>query len=140
MMAGPIISYHGRQPRGGGAGIITALDADGDAAGLVAHLPKHSPGGMAWGYPGSGAADCARSLLVAALGKAAQCPACTDGSCNWCDLGYLHLPYQRFKDDLVARLPDDWTMGRACILGWLLRADPGVLEWLIELSAGRHLL
>lgn len=139
-MAGPIVAYHGHQPRGGGAGIITAMDADAQECGLVAHLPKHSPAGMAWGYPGSGASDCARSLLVAALGRAARCPACDDGTCGWCDLGYLHLPYHRYKDEVVAKFPDDWRMHRACILSWLLRADPGVLEWMIALEGGRHLL
>ena len=31
---------------------------------------------MGWGYAGSGAADCARSVLIAALGEAARCQMC----------------------------------------------------------------
>jgi len=42
----------------------------------VRHRVKHSPDGMDWGHGGAGALDCARSLLIAALGPAAQCEAC----------------------------------------------------------------
>jgi Family of unknown function (DUF6166) len=71
------VTYRGVRPvDGAGAAIIEVLDDAGVVTGLVAHLPRHSPAGMNWGYGGSGPADCARSLLIAALGDEALCPAC----------------------------------------------------------------
>lgn len=67
--------YHGT---GSGAGprLILVEDAAGRETGVVAHVVRHSPAGLSWGYAGSGPAGTARSLLLAALGDAAKCPAC----------------------------------------------------------------
>jgi len=71
--------YHGI-PNTSGTGACTVLvERDGVVTGTVAHIVKHSPTGMAWGYAGSGAADCAQSVLAAALGPLAACPEC-DGT------------------------------------------------------------
>lgn len=69
--------YHG-YGRGGGAGgrIIAIEDSTGQPAGVVQHITRHSPTGMTWGYHGSGPADTARSLLLAALGDDARCRDC----------------------------------------------------------------
>jgi hypothetical protein len=74
-MADADVVYHGYQRQAGGS-VITIEDAGGATAGMVRHVVKHSPTGMGWGYAGSGPTDCARSLLIAALGDAARCPAC----------------------------------------------------------------
>ena len=67
--------YHGTGSGPGGR-VITVETADGTPAGLVAHVPRHSPTGMSRGYQGSGPADTARSLLIAALGDDARCRSC----------------------------------------------------------------
>jgi hypothetical protein len=117
------------------------------------HLIRHSPAGMAWGYIGNGPRDLARSLLADALGSYAVCPACTEAATrpnhtgqvssgdsssqavprtrrntvcpNRCDAGVLPLPYLRFTEQIVARLPQDgaWSLRRIDILHWL--AGPG---------------
>jgi hypothetical protein len=75
MTADPDVVYHGYQSPVAGS-IITIETPAGETAGLVRHVVKHSPTGMGWGYAGSGPADCARSLLIAAIGDAAVCPMC----------------------------------------------------------------
>lgn len=70
----PDVTYHGRYQSGGS--VIAVEDASGTAHGTVDHVVRHSPTGMSWGFGGSGPADCARSLLIAALGDAARCRMC----------------------------------------------------------------
>jgi hypothetical protein len=67
--------YHGR---GNGAGPrpVVVEDDHGAMLGVLNHVVKHSPTGMGWGYAGSGPADTARSLLIAALGDEARCATC----------------------------------------------------------------
>jgi len=143
------VIYHGVYRQAGGSVILTETP-DGELTGVVHHVVKHSPTGIGWGYAGSGAADCARSLLIAALGDdAARCPRC-DGTCRvvitgnererpydpaadadidpelvadcWaCDDGYRRVPYQEFKFEYVAGWDRDWRMSRADILAWLAR-------------------
>ena len=143
------VIYHGVYRQAGGSVILTETP-DGELTGVVHPVVKHSPTGIGWGYAGSGAADCARSLLLAALGEdAARCPQC-DGArrvvitgdeserpyepaadadvdpelladCGTCDDGYRRLPYQEFKFEYVARWDHDWRMSRADILAWLAR-------------------
>jgi len=73
-MAGEVW-YHGRGNGAGPRPVVTE-DADGNMTGVLHHVVKHSPTGLSWGYSGSGPADTARSVLIAALGDAARCPAC----------------------------------------------------------------
>lgn len=70
------VIYHGVYRETGGCIVLTETPA-GEVTGMVSHVPHHSPTGMGWGYAGSGPADCARSLLIAALGPdKARCPEC----------------------------------------------------------------
>jgi len=59
-------------------------------------VANHSPGGLGWGYAGSGAAQLAVAILCDALGDVARA---------------IRL-YQRFKFAWVARLPmhRDWSI------------------------------
>jgi hypothetical protein len=143
------VIYHGVYRQAGGSVIVTETP-DGEPTGVVHHVVKHSPTGIGWGYAGSGPADCARSLLIAALGEdAARCAQC-DGAgrvvitgadserpydpagdvdidpelladCRRCDDGYRRVPYQQFKFDYVVGWDHDWRMSRADILAWLAR-------------------
>ncbi len=61
---------------------------DGEACASVAHVPRHSPTGIEWGYLGSGPADLARSVLLSLT-----------------DEPTAEALYQRFKADVVARVP-----------------------------------
>lgn len=61
------VVYHGTKSSHSGA-VITVETPGGEVLGVVRHIAVHSPGGMTWGYGGSGPLDCARSLLAAALG------------------------------------------------------------------------
>jgi hypothetical protein len=71
------IWYHGHGAAGEAGGrLITVETAGGAELGVLPHVVRHSPTGMTWGYGGSGAADCARSLLLAALGDNAKCGTC----------------------------------------------------------------
>jgi hypothetical protein len=69
------VIYHGYRRAMGGS-FIAVETPDGEQIGVVNHVAKHSPTGLSWGYGGSGAADCARSLLIAALGDDARCCVC----------------------------------------------------------------
>lgn len=69
------IIYHGyRYPNG--RPVIVMETSEGEEIGLVRHLVRHSPTGLSWGYNGSGPADTARSLLLAALGPEGLCTQC----------------------------------------------------------------
>lgn len=140
--------YHGfRRPTGGC--VIAVETLDGEQLGLLRHVPKHSPTGYSWGYGGSGPADCARSLLLAAVGdEQARCPECGGtrrvvydlaaiaevpyrdevhadcdpelvSDCFGCVDGYRSLPYQAFKREFVASWDAEWSMRRSEILAWL---------------------
>lgn len=140
------VVYVGYRRRPGGS-FIAVVGYDGEHIGVVAHLPRHSPTGLGWGYYGSGAADCARSLLIAALGQDAICSVCNGtakvvfdgggkqvpyveqqaatyepeliGRCP-CEDGYCVPPaiYQAFKEEFVARWDDRWQMSRRQIVTW----------------------
>ena len=90
--------------------VITVETPDGEVVSLVRHIAVHSPGGMTWGYGGSGPLDCARSLLAAALG----------GDGEWGAYGGAGVIWD-FRDEVVARLGDEWRMSRSEILAWLDR-------------------
>lgn len=83
---------------------VAVEDADGNPSGVLRHVVRHSPSGMSWGYQGSGPADTARSLLIAALGEDAKC-----GSCA----GTGHVVYHRESDEESAydprRAPEEYA-------------------------------
>jgi hypothetical protein len=103
------VVYHGVKSSHTGA-IITVETPDGEVLGVVRHIAAHSPGGMTWGYGGSGPLDCARSLLTAALG----------GDGEWGAYGGASV-ISDFRDEVVAGLEDEWRMSRSEILAWLDR-------------------
>lgn len=60
-----------------GTGEVVLEDPDGRELGTLPYYPLHAaPGGFAWGYGGAGPADLARSILIAVLGEASNCPTC----------------------------------------------------------------
>ena len=139
------VIYHGYHHGSAGAGVVAVETEQGDQLGLLRHVIWHSPTGLSWGYQGSGPADLARSLLIAALGARARCPVCAgttqvvDDSdlheessyhsaaydseqvhrCTACADGYRPLPYQDFKREHVATWGNQWRMRRADIQAWL---------------------
>jgi hypothetical protein len=150
-IAGPgDVWYRGDATSTAGPHAVIVETGDGEPIGLLAHVSRHSPTGMSWGYGGSGPADLARSLLIAVLGDGAKCPVCegtrmviydpavdrevpyranTDldeeaYSCA-CENGYRPLPYQAFKRECVARWGDSWRISRTEILAWLAAQDGG---------------
>jgi hypothetical protein len=148
----PDVVYRGYQHDTGGS-VIAIESPTGEVLGLMRHVKYHSPTGMGWGFTGSGAADCARSLLIAALGEdAARCPHCQGtrkvvfdprreqdvpfeeceadqydpeliASCSRCVDGYRKLPHQDFKSQVVASWGKEWRMRRSQALAWLAEHD-----------------
>jgi hypothetical protein len=130
------VRYHGTQPHRGGAGVITVETVAGEMLGVVVHAPKHSTGGYSWGYNGSGPADAARSLLIAAIGPAALCECKHNRECDAsCDLGYKHLPYQMFKEAVLVTAPDEWFLLRSWVRNWLERAEQTITMPATEFGA-----
>lgn len=80
---------------------------------VLPHLVLHSPDGFAWGYPGSGAAELARCILIDLVGTR---------------LG--DLLHQDFKRDVITPLRMDrgWTLTRDAILTYVRNkaADRGI--------------
>lgn len=74
-------------------------------------LVNHSPTGFEWGYGGSGPAQLALALLADATG----------------DDDYARAKHQRFKFNVVGRLPhDDWVIPLVDILGWVRQHPLGL--------------
>lgn len=74
-MGSNAVIYRGYGNQRSAGGRLIVVDVGGDLSPLP-HQSRHSPGGMSWGYSGSGAADLARSLLIHALGDRARCSIC----------------------------------------------------------------
>lgn len=147
------VIYHGYHCSSAGVSVVAIETERGEQLGLLHHVVRYSPTGLNWGYQGSGPADLARSLLIAALGDHARCPACAGTAqlvgeedryqdepfnrgraatydpelvqrCLACDDGYRPLPYQDFQREHVATWGNQWRMRRADIRAWLaLRGD-----------------
>jgi len=145
------ITYHGYPANGPGERVVLIEAPAGNPVSLLPHV---SPTEFAWGYGGAGPRELARSLLLAALGPAAACPAChgaaklaigEDGQevpcgpgceeecdpetivpCPLCDDGHRAVPYQKFKFGVVAAWDQaaEWAIDRAQILAWLRGTDP----------------
>ena len=85
--------------------VVLWRTAEGVARASVPHAARHSPTGIEWGYGGSGPADLALSVLLALVGERAA--------------GAL---YQRFKDEVVARVPETGGVLRAAdVRAWVER-------------------
>jgi hypothetical protein len=81
-------------------------------------LFRHSPNGVAWGYTGHGAAECAFSSLAHATTE-----------------HHADTPYQDFKREVIAQLPtnEPFRLDPATLQRWL--ADTGIAP-----GAGRELV
>lgn len=138
------VTYRGHADAAPAGPRLVTVEHNGEVVGLLPHIVKHSPDGMSWGYGGSAPADLARSLLLAALGAAAKCSSC-DGTARVvhdplrgkqvpasaaehvpgvkrcaCGDGWAQVPYQEFKWEIVAKLPDQgWTLTNNQIVTWL---------------------
>lgn len=143
----PDVIYRGHRDGDTGNAVICVHTPVGHEIGQVLHRAHHATGGYNWGYNGSGAADCARSLLAAALGDAhAVCRTClgtnkityVDGaavpraaresddptlvsSCDYCEVGLVLHPiiYQRFKEVFVSGWGHTFVITRKAIIEWL---------------------
>ncbi len=104
--------YRGHWAPGGG--LVTIEDPDGTVTGVLTHVVRHSPSGLAWGCSGSGPADLARSLLIDALDDQARCPRCA-GSGVWDAALGVDLNLEALSDgarnELIVDCPD-------CDHGW----------------------
>ena len=80
---------------------------EGEAHASVPHVARHSPTGIEWGYLGSGPADLALSVLTALT-----------------DEQTARALYQRFKAEVVARVPEAGGVLRAAeIRAWAKHAQ-----------------
>ena len=106
--AAPEKTYHG--DRNGLGCSVRVTQSWGEGGPVDYALPErpdllnHSPGGLAWGYPGSGPAQLAMALLADLTG---------DGE-------YAVRHHQRLKRDVTARiLHDQWTIHGEDLTGWV---------------------
>ena len=66
---------------------------------------NHSPDGFSWGYLGSGVAQLALGLLL-----------------KYCGSKQFALKsYQRYKDEVISLLPDDFEMDEKEVKEWIAR-------------------
>lgn len=141
------VVYRGYHREAGGAMVLVETPT-GDSLGVLRHVVRHSPNGFGWGYGGSGPADLARSLLLAALDGAARCLSCGGSQqvvydvdqdrdrpyvpgvdsgvdpelvarCLVCDDGWRRVPYQAFKWAHVCKWTHEWKITRGEVLAWL---------------------
>ncbi len=99
------LAYRGQRHAGEATVLVTG--ADGHQRPLDHHV-RHSPGGLEWGYGGSGPADLARSILADRIG--------------WPPPPRV---YQQFKREVVAGLPrDGFELAAARVDAWLDRHYP----------------
>jgi len=99
--------YRGR--RLGPAETLPPVEVTVDQGGKtrpLQHRVYHSPTGFEWGYPGSGPADLARSILWDCLGK-----------------GRALRLYMFFKDDFVARWGQQWQITSQEIEDWASQTE-----------------
>ncbi|MGH3673143.1 MAG: DUF6166 domain-containing protein [Pseudonocardiaceae bacterium] len=142
------VIYHGYHHGSLSSGIVVVETDAGQHLGALHHVVWHSPTGLNWGYQGSGPADLARSLLIAALGDSARCPTCAATTkvinssdappedandhrgprydpelvdrCPDCEHGYRPMPYHDFEKEYVAHWGNQRLMRRSDIQAWLI--------------------
>jgi hypothetical protein len=126
-------------------GIRTFRSQDGTVASVLVeqagtrtplrHVPVHSPTGLEWGYGGSGPADTALAILLDATGEAALLPRSafqfplSKRARAALEKTRSYALYQRFKWEVVARLPKTSTDLEHAIRP--VPADTAVEEWRI---------
>ena len=107
------------------------MDAAGLPCGMLPEVirPGYGPSGFTWGYPGVGPRALARSLLVHALGPAADCGMCAGTGRITYPLGYEGgdlpvSPYDPARSGQVHReagLVVDQCWGEGCDWEYLVR-------------------
>lgn len=103
--------YRGNRSEGrdlSGGFIVKVEDTDTEtlvvlSAAASQKLVNHSPDGFNWGYGGSGPSQLALGLLLAVT------------SDDVLSLRY----YQKFKWEIVAKLPDTWELSEVSISEWI---------------------
>ena len=90
--------YHGRRnPEQAGPSPVMIETAAGELLGTLAFEGRKSPTGMSWGFLGSGAAECARAILVGALGAEGNCHECNGtGKFVWDERAAAAAPPEPF--------------------------------------------
>lgn len=105
-------AYVGRRP-GRGSAVVEVGWHDPDGLGRrfepLPHMVRHSPTGMEWGYGGSGPSDLALSILAHHFGE----DPLKDRDARSNGL------YMRFKEEIVSRLPPEWSLLKSQIDHWL---------------------
>jgi hypothetical protein len=140
----PDVIYKGSHRGSSGPGPVWLERPDGELIGALRHVVHHSPSGLSWGYGGSGPADLARSILIDACPDEMTCPSCKGTRrvvfvgaedveprpapddadpdevvrCMDCSDGYRWDRYQDFKWEVIAGLPDEFTLSRAEVRAW----------------------
>jgi hypothetical protein len=126
-------------------GIRTFRGQDGTVASVLVeqagtrtplrHVPVHSPTGLEWGYGGSGPADTALAILLDATGEADLLPRSafrfplSKRARAALEKTRSYSLYQRFKWEVVARLPKTSADLKHAIRP--VPADTAVEEWRI---------
>lgn len=118
-------TYVGRRAAGGGVACDVALvDPETGASGgyPLQHFVRHSPTGFECGYHGSGPADLARCILIDVVVGRGQWPD-LEGS-NEFRVQLVERLYQRFKEDVVARLDRrHFELRAAEVWEWMRNVD-----------------
>lgn len=112
------------------------------------HHVRHSPGGMEWGYAGSGPAELARCILIDYFGPEAVCAECEGGwiesaegreRCWHCAGEVFSLPvsYQEFKFEFIASLAQgsDWEISAGEIEQWVREKSEAATAHAAEASS-----
>ena len=104
----PVRILHQREALTGDADdVVLWRTREGEAHASVPHVARHSPTGIEWGYLGSGPADLALSVLSALT-----------------DRETARSLYQRFKAEVIARVPEAGGVLRATeVRAWVARAQ-----------------
>jgi LSD1 subclass zinc finger protein len=104
-------------PTSTGIGEVVIVDETGSTVKPLPHMKYHSPGGLAWGYKGSGAADLARSILSAVFPAASKVEQENHRGVS----GLVDETYQLFKEQVIAHLPEDgeWELSYGDVESWM---------------------
>lgn len=113
-------TYHGMR------GTPGAEILDGAQSRPLPHVVYHSPDGFEWGYPGSGPADLALSILADALGEQQTPAQATHSDVSGCPRSFkLH---QDFKREFVVRFGQEWSMQQQAVREWIASMEADALE------------
>lgn len=96
---------------------------DGNKIYPLVHVELHSPTGMNFGYGGSGAADCALSILADHLGERPTAKQLYEGQSE--GQSKAQKLHQDFKWAFVAGFKDHWELTSSQIEEWLASKGNG---------------